>query len=108
MNQYLYKLLAVRAEMLTEGPTEDEARIVGEHFQYLKQLEAEGVLILAGRTLNNDYSTVGIAIFFAEDDESARAIIHNDPAVKNRVMRGEVYPYRLAIFNGANYDKGTA
>ncbi len=107
MNQYLYRISPVRPEMLTEGPTLEEQQIVGEHFQYLKQLEADGKLILAGRTQNTDYSSFGIALFFAENDDAAKAILHNDPAVKKRVMRGEVYPYQAAIFNAENYDKGT-
>jgi uncharacterized protein YciI len=99
LKQYLYKITPVRPEMVMDGPTEDEARIVSEHFHYLKGLTEQGVMILVGRTTNNDYSTFGIAVFVAESDEAARAILHNDPAVKNRVMRGEVYPYRIALMN---------
>jgi uncharacterized protein YciI len=99
LKQYLYKITPVRPEMVMEAPTDDEARIVSEHFQYLKKLTEEGVMILVGRTLNNDYSTFGIAVFVAESDEAAREILYNDPAVKNRVMRGEVFPYRIALMN---------
>ena len=86
MATYLYK---IQPEMLTEGSTEIEERIISEHFAYLKDLMGKGVLILAGRTLNNDYSSFGITIINAESDEEARRIMHEDPAVKNHVMRAE-------------------
>lgn len=82
--------------MLTEGPTEEEAQRVSEHFQHLQKLMGKGMLILAGRTQNSDYSSFGIALFEAESDEAMREIVANDPAVKHRVMRAEWYPYRLA------------
>jgi uncharacterized protein YciI len=102
MPQYLYRIQPFRPQMLTEGPTDEEARITGQHFEYLKGLMAEGVVILAGRTTNTDYSSFGIVIFNAESDAAARAIMENDPAIINRVMRGEVFPYRMALLEAAN------
>lgn len=83
--------------MLRDGHTEEEMRISGEHFEYLKDLMDEGILILAGRTLNTDYSSFGIAIFEARDDEHMRELTANDPAVKQKVFRAEWYPYRIAL-----------
>lgn len=100
MNQpqlYLYKIQPVRPEMLTGEPTVEEQRIVGLHFEYLKKLTGQGIVVLAGRTLNTDHSSFGIVIFKADSEEQARSIMHNDPAVQNRVMRGELYPYRIAL-----------
>ncbi|MBZ0305189.1 MAG: YciI family protein [Anaerolineae bacterium] len=97
MNQYLYKILPVRPEMLFEKATPEEEAIVAQHFDYLKNLVEQGVVILAGRTQTTDVSSFGIIIFQAESDEAARAIMHDDPAVKNRVMRAELYPYRIAL-----------
>lgn len=102
MPQYLYKITPVRPEMLSDKPTPDEDRITGEHFEYLKQLTDEGIVILAGRTLNDDYSAFGIIIFTAEDDAAAQQIVHNDPAVAQRVMRAEWYPYRIALMKADN------
>ena len=62
MPTYMYRIQPVRPAMLAEGSTAEEARITAEHFAYLKQLMADGLLILAGRTLNSDYSAFGIAI----------------------------------------------
>ena len=46
---------------------------------------------------NNDESTLGIAIFEAEDESTARNIMENDPAVKGGVMTAELYPYQIAL-----------
>jgi uncharacterized protein YciI len=95
--QYLYKIQPVRPDMLTDGPTPEEERLADEHFEYLKGLAAQGVVILAGRTQNTDASSFGIIIFKAESDAAARALVANDPAVKHRVFRAELYPYRIAL-----------
>lgn len=102
MPTYLYKIQPVRPEMLSEGSTPDEDRITGEHFRYLHQLMEDGILILAGRTLNTDYSSFGIAIFEARDDEHMREIAHNDPAVIQKQFRVEWYPYRIALHEPKN------
>ncbi len=102
MQQYLYKIQPVRPEMLSEGPTEEESKITEEHFDYLKQLMEKGIFILAGRTLNTDQSSFGIGIFKAMSVEAARQIVQNDPAVKNKVMRAELYPYRIALLKAEN------
>ena len=55
------------------------------------------MVLLAGRTLNTDPSSFGIVILTADTEQEARRIMHNDPAVKARVMRAELYPYRIAL-----------
>lgn len=97
MNEYLYLLRPARLGMVTEGPTPEEARIVGEHFAYLKGLTEAGVMVLVGRTQNNDENTLGLAIFRADDDAAARAIMEADPAVRQGVMTAELFPYRIAL-----------
>ncbi len=102
MPQFLYKIQPVRPEMLTEGLTEYESQIVEKHFDYLRDLMEKGVVILAGRTQNTDYSSFGIGIFNAESEKAARDFVQNDPAVENKVMRAELYPYRIALFKPEN------
>jgi len=97
MNQYLYFLKPTRLGMVTEGPTPEEAEIVSRHYAHLESLTEKGVMILVGRTQNRDESTFGIAIFEAEDDLTARAIMESDPAVREGVMRVELYPYQVAL-----------
>jgi uncharacterized protein YciI len=100
--QYLYRIQPTRSEMLTHGPTEKEAEVTSQHYQYLKGLLEKGELILAGRTLNTEGSTFGIVILNAETEEAAREIVANDPAVRESVMRAELFPYRVALISEKN------
>ena len=97
MSEWLYYLKPTRLEMLTEDPTPEEDEIVSRHFAYLSDLAEKGLMILFGRTQTADESTFGIVIFEAEDEAAARAIMENDPAVKNGVMTATLYPYKVAL-----------
>lgn len=99
MNQWLYQLKPSRLGMLTEA-TPEETETVSRHFAYLQDLTKKGVMILMGRTLNNDESTFGICIFEAEDESAARMIMEADPAVRAGVMRAVLYPYKIALMRG--------
>ncbi len=101
VTEFLYKIQPTRLEMLTEGPTAEEAVILSQHFAYLKRLTEEGSVVLAGRTLNTDEKSFGIVIFKANSEEAALHLMHNDPAVKHGVMRAELYPYRIALMGEA-------
>ena len=74
--------------------TEVESAVVGEHFEYLKKLLADGVLIMAGRT---DDAEMGLVVLTADSVEAAEAIMNADPAVKAGVFSAKLYPYRLAL-----------
>ena len=100
MQEWLYVLKVTRLEMLTEGSTEEEDRIVGEHFQHLKRLKEEGITILMGRTTDDDETTMGLVIFRAENEAEARRVMESDPAIRNGVMSATLYPYRVAIMEG--------
>lgn len=100
--QYLYRIQPTRLEMLTEGPTEKESEVTSQHFAYLTGLLEKGVLILAGRTLNDDESTFGITILNAENKDIAQQIMRDDPAVREGVMRAELFPYRVALISEKN------
>ena len=102
--QWLYRIQPVRPEMLSEGSTPGEDAITAQHFNYLKELMNQGVVILAGRTLNTDTSSFGIIIFNAESEEKAREIMHNDPGVKSKQFRAELFPYRIALVEQGNVD----
>ena len=97
ITEYLYKIQPTRLGMLTQGPTPEEATLVAQHLAYLQGLAAQGVVVLAGRTLTADEQTFGVVIFRASSEEAARHIMSSDPAVKNGIMRAELYPYRIAV-----------
>ena len=97
MPEFLYMIRPVRPEMLSGGPTDEEAAILGEHAAYVQQLAARNVVELAGRTQNADETAFGIVVFEADDDASARHIMDEDPAVKHGVMNASLFPYRVAF-----------
>lgn len=99
LQTYLYKIQPVRPGMLLDGGTEVEQGVISEHAQYLKAQVDQGIGQIVGRTTNTDYTSFGLMIFQAESDEHAQEILDNDPAIAQRVMRGEVYPFRV-VFNG--------
>lgn len=99
MEQYLYRIQPTRPEMLSEGSTEREDKIVEEHFYYLQNLRENGVVKLAGRTLNTDPSSHGIVIFEVENMTEAQKIMDNDPAVRAGVFSAELFPFRVALEN---------
>lgn len=94
---YLYRISPNRLEMLLSGPTPEEAHVLQEHSAYLKDLTDRGVLLLAGRTLNNDETTFGIAIIKAANPAEARALMNNDPFVKRGVARAVLFPFTPAF-----------
>ncbi|MGB9236793.1 MAG: YciI family protein [Terriglobales bacterium] len=97
MQEFLYKLQLARGDMLRSGPTEQEAAAVAEHFAYLQDLTAKGVIILVGRTQTTDENTMGLAIFRAESEAAARQIMNGDPVVKKGVMTATLYPFKVVL-----------
>ena len=92
---WLVVLRPVREEMPFE-PTEEEVRIVSEHYAYLKQLRSEGRLVLAGPSaLPGD--TFGLGIFDQKDRAEVEAIVAADPAVTGGIMTAEIRPYRISV-----------
>ncbi|MBS1701324.1 MAG: hypothetical protein JST12_06675 [Armatimonadetes bacterium] len=94
---HLIVLRPTRYEMLSDGLTDEETRVVGEHFAYCQRLVAEGKMLLAGRTFGPVEKTIGIGIIAAESDEEAQIIVDSDPAIVNGVMTAELQPYRVAL-----------
>jgi len=99
MGTWIYRLRPTRFAMLVEGPTPEEQRLVGEHFAYLQELTRRGVVHLAGRTTTTDEDGMGIVLFSSPDEESARALMEADPAVRHGVMGASLFPFRLALLN---------
>lgn len=100
--QFLYRVQPTRTAMLEDGGTPQEQDAVSRHFAYLQALMAQGVLILAGRTLNTGDTSFGIIIFNAESQAAAQAVMEGDPAVREGVMRADLFPYRVALLAAEN------
>ena len=74
-------------------PADNEA--VGRHFAKLQQLQKDGKLIFAGRTLNKE--SMGVVILEVETEAEARAVMDADDAVKAGIMSAEVLPFQTAL-----------
>ncbi|TKB50292.1 hypothetical protein FCL40_03780 [Ferrimonas sediminicola] len=98
MNQFLYKLRPLRPEMLSQGPTPQEAGAVEAHFAYLSRLKDEGRVAMAGRTLTEDEHSFGVVVLLADSQEQAHNLMECDPAVSEGVMSAELYPFRVALW----------
>ena len=83
--------------MITKGPTLEEASVLSQHTAYISELTEQGIVLLAGRTQNADASSFGIVILQADSFDAAKAIMESDPAVRDGVMRSELYPYKIAF-----------
>jgi len=92
---FLVLLRPTRAEMPFE-PTEEESRIVGEHYDYLARLRDVGKLVVAGPSIVVG-DTIGIGVLDIDDEAEAQAIVAADPAVVNGIMVAEVRPMRIAV-----------
>ena len=100
--QFLYVLKLVPRLLDQQAWTPQDETIVDEHFKALQKLQAEGPLILAGRTLNMDPDGMGLVVFKAGSGDEARAIMESDPAVRQGIMTARLYPYLVALISGSN------
>ena len=97
MAEWIYFIHAPR-EDFAATMTDDERAVWGTHFERLQRLLAEGVMILVGPTLGR--INTGIAVFEAPDEESARRIMYEDPAIASVVARGELRPFHVSLLRG--------
>ena len=96
---FLYRIVPTRAEMLVSGPTEREVQVIDAHFAHLQKLAADGVVLMAGRTLDTGPATWGIVVFTAASQTDAEAVMRSDPAIAQGVMHCELFPYRVAVWS---------
>jgi hypothetical protein len=99
-SQYLYTIKPTRLQMLTEGRTSEESRILTEDFDYLEGLAVGGMVLLAGRTQENDEPTFGIVILQVDAEDAAREAMQNDLAVAGAVMYARLHPFSISIRAG--------
>ena len=97
--QFLYRIVPTRLEMLVSGPTEREMQVMATHFAHLQKLAADGVVLMAGRTLVAGPDTFGIVVFQARSLAEADAVMRSDPAIAQGLMHCELFPYRVAVWS---------
>jgi len=76
--------------------SESEKKLMQEHFVYLKDLYAKGVLIFGGPVLEPK-GVYGVLVLEAASEDEARAIASADPSVKSGMNRIEVAEMRVAF-----------
>lgn len=84
-------------EGFAENATPEENAIIERHVAFLQKMEDEGKLIVAGRI---EDARFGIAVIETDNENEAKKIMNNDPAVKEGVFSGELLPFRLALLRG--------
>ncbi|MGI8313463.1 YciI family protein [Halobacillus mangrovi] len=95
--EYLYRLTLIKRLLKEENWTEDDEKVVSEHFHHLKSWTEAGKVVMAGRTTNEDVSQFGIVIFHADNAQQAERLMGEEPAVKKGIMKGELFPFRIAL-----------
>jgi len=95
--QWIYFLHPPR-EDFAATMTAAEAEVFAEHFEHLQGLLADGVLILAGPTLGR--VNTGVAIFEADDEQAARAVMEADPVIRRGVAEGELREMNVSLLRG--------
>jgi uncharacterized protein YciI len=95
---FMYTLHPARLDMLTEGPTDAEKALAGQHWAYSVELLERGTIIFGGRTLDKTGQSFAICVVRAESEEKARAIMEGDPAVKGGVFRAQLFRYQPMLF----------
>jgi uncharacterized protein YciI len=78
--------------------TSEERAVWAVHFERLQRLFAEGRIVLVGPTLGR--TNTGIAVFEAPDEDTARRIMEEDPAIAGGYARGELRPFRVSLLRG--------
>lgn len=99
MKTYLYILELTDAYKIESQWTEQTNATVSAHFNYLKQLHEQGIVLIVGKT---DYDIAhphnkGYVIFNAETETEALQIMNNDPAVQQQIMQASLHPFKLAL-----------
>ena len=97
MAEWIY-FLHVSRENFAATMTAEEQAIWGLHFERLERLLEEGTLIMAGPTLGP--VNTGIAVIEAPDEDAARRLMEEDPAITSGVARGELRPFRVSLLRG--------
>lgn len=95
---FLIRIQPVRPTFV-EDATKEEGKIMGEHFQYLKSLAAEGKVVIAGPSINGA-KTFGLIVVEVDTEADARKIMEGDPSVKGGLQKDEVLPFNIAILRG--------
>jgi uncharacterized protein YciI len=95
-NHFYAVIKPYRQDFLT-NPKEDEAKIMIDHFNYLKSLLKQKKLFLAGPTLILE-DPFGLIIFETETKEEVKKLLENDPSVRAGIQKiADLRPIRISL-----------
>jgi len=91
---FMYTLHPTRLAMLTEGATDAERMMAGQHWVYSQELLKRGSIVFAGRTMDTTGDSFAFCVIRAESEAAARAVMDGDPAVAGRVFQARLFPFQ--------------
>ena len=74
-------------------------QVIDAHFAHLQKLAEDGVVLMAGRTVDTGPATWGIVVLTAAASAVAEADMRSDPAIAQGVMQCELFPCRVAVWS---------
>jgi uncharacterized protein YciI len=104
MPTWIYFLRPTRPGFSGDAMTDAETAAWEAHFERFGRLLRDGTLVLAGPTL--DASSVGITIFEAPDETTARRLVDADPTIASGLATGELHPFRISLIRGRDGGPG--
>lgn len=102
-NAWVYLIVGHSREDLMETLTPEETGILRAHYNYLKKLTEQGRVVVAGPC--TDMIGPGIVIFHADNEDAARALMQNDPAVEAGLFKADLHPIRLSLLRERDYSE---
>ena len=97
VKHFLGVIKPTREDFMTHT-TEEDNKIMGEHFQYLKSLLEKGKLVLAGPVLN-EKKPMGLLILECENVDEARDLMEKDPSVKAGIQKIKMLePFKMSLY----------
>jgi uncharacterized protein len=80
-----------------DDATEDEQRLMQEHFEYLQLLLREGKLLLAGPAFEPLF---GLIVLVAATEREAWELVRADPSVRAGLQTPQLQPFRASLLAG--------
>ena len=96
INHYYAIINPYRQDFIT-NPKEEEDKIMSDHFYYLKSLQKQKKLFLAGPTLIPE-DPFGLIILETKTEEDARELLEKDPSVIAGIQQiADLRPIQLSL-----------
>ncbi|MHA2028490.1 MAG: YciI family protein [Candidatus Kariarchaeaceae archaeon] len=95
-HHYYAIIRPTRKDFIT-NPTDEDNKIMSDHFIYLKDLLNQGKLYLAGPTLIES-DPFGLVIFETASEAEARSLLERDPSVSTGIqVIADLRPIRISL-----------